>query len=155
MSSFCQQCSIDMFGKDFKELASNKEHYDLCETCGHVLVSATGKCIDPNCRVHGTGTRLYCYWEKEKELWYVSEIKAGDSWVQQWQFPYWVREDSWIHQTYFINKKAMEDCLYKSHGTKVADKDPKQDGGLKPKPVTTWKIETTPNPYQDDSCEPY
>lgn len=53
MSWFCQQCSIEMFGKDFKELAWYKEHMDLCETCGWIRVNKEGRCVDPECPVHG------------------------------------------------------------------------------------------------------
>lgn len=61
MSYFCKQCSIEMFGKDFKELADDVDHYDLCEGCGHVWVSKDGECIDPECTIHGNNpTREMC-----------------------------------------------------------------------------------------------
>jgi hypothetical protein len=54
MSAFCQQCSIEMFGKDLRELASEEEipegygYPSICEGCGYVFVDADGKCVD-NC----------------------------------------------------------------------------------------------------------
>ena len=54
MADFCKQCSLENFDKDFQELAwGDSDHYDLCESCGYVLVDMYGKCIDPVCGLHG------------------------------------------------------------------------------------------------------
>lgn len=52
MASFCQQCSIDMFGGDTRDLAGvvTEEEFKngavgevLCETCGWIYVDHNGK----------------------------------------------------------------------------------------------------------------
>jgi hypothetical protein len=65
MADFCKQCSIDMFGKDFEELALPKDDerrgtlkpgygwIGICESCGAILVNDDGECIDPQCAIHG------------------------------------------------------------------------------------------------------
>jgi hypothetical protein len=46
MSEFCQDCSIKMFGKDFRDLAHTNDHEDaLCEVCGPIIVDSNGKKI--------------------------------------------------------------------------------------------------------------
>lgn len=61
MADYCQQCSLDLFGKDLKELAALLPREDflpdngaevLCEGCGWTLVDFDGKCVDPKCKVH-------------------------------------------------------------------------------------------------------
>lgn len=51
MADFCKECSIEIFGEDFKDLAnintpedSDKKLYAyvLCEGCGPILVDHTG-----------------------------------------------------------------------------------------------------------------
>lgn len=66
MADFCQQCSTEIFGKDFKELANlmPPEKYDaakgigcgaLCEGCGdYIVVDIDGKCIADWCPKHGS-----------------------------------------------------------------------------------------------------
>lgn len=62
MGDFCQQCSIEIFGKDFKELANlmPPEKYDenhgcvtICEGCWETIVDIDGKCIYKFCPKHG------------------------------------------------------------------------------------------------------
>lgn len=62
MADFCQQCSIELFGKDFRELAElmPKENYTddagcgtLCEGCGPTVVDFDGKCVAAYCEKHG------------------------------------------------------------------------------------------------------
>lgn len=54
MADFCKKCSIEMFGKDFKELANittekqtkNKIYAKvICEGCGWVLVNHLGEVV--------------------------------------------------------------------------------------------------------------
>jgi hypothetical protein len=49
VSEFCQQCSIDIFGEDFGELANLCKEGEtarvLCEDCGIIVVDHTGKRI--------------------------------------------------------------------------------------------------------------
>jgi hypothetical protein len=58
MADFCKQCSIDMFGKDFKELADLTKPEDwqaglavatICEGCGPIQVDPEGNCVSPDC----------------------------------------------------------------------------------------------------------
>lgn len=65
MADFCKQCSINLFGKDFCDMANISSEQNtkdemyarvLCEGCGLTLVDHTGKCLG-NCMVkeHGNG----------------------------------------------------------------------------------------------------
>lgn len=51
MADFCKQCSIELFGKDSKDLARpDAEHPDskfpaLCENCGWIVIDKDGKCL--------------------------------------------------------------------------------------------------------------
>lgn len=54
MADFCKQCSIEIFGKDFGELAglttvedwaNGKAVVALCEDCGPIQVDPDGNCI--------------------------------------------------------------------------------------------------------------
>jgi hypothetical protein len=66
MASFCKQCSIDVFGKDFGdmkdlgpagELAEDEGWLCLCEDCGLTIVSQDGTCINAGCfKHHGAAT---------------------------------------------------------------------------------------------------
>jgi hypothetical protein len=58
MADFCAQCSIEMFEKDFGDLAgqSTAEHTAaglypivLCEGCGPIQVDHTGRCVSTDC----------------------------------------------------------------------------------------------------------
>lgn len=63
MADFCKECSIELFGEDFKELAQllPKENYDefngagaLCEGCGgYITVNYEGECRSASCLKHG------------------------------------------------------------------------------------------------------
>lgn len=59
MSDYCQQCSIEIFGEDNRDLA-NLAVYGvsivLCEGCGIIKVNADGKCVDDGCPVHSKQT---------------------------------------------------------------------------------------------------
>jgi hypothetical protein len=56
MADFCKQCSLDIFGEDFRELAGldkdpNDDLYPvvLCEGCGPIQVNNDGECISKDC----------------------------------------------------------------------------------------------------------
>ena len=58
MADFCKQCSIDMFGEDFGDLAGITTEEDtqndravlvMCEGCGPTYVDHTGKCVSGTC----------------------------------------------------------------------------------------------------------
>lgn len=58
MADFCKQCSIDMFGEDFGDLAGITTEEDtansrfvfvICEGCGPTDVDHTGKCVSGTC----------------------------------------------------------------------------------------------------------
>jgi hypothetical protein len=62
MADFCQQCSIDLFGKDFEDMkgATTQEDWDkglaaicLCEGCGYIQVDPDGKCTTDCDKHHG------------------------------------------------------------------------------------------------------
>lgn len=63
MASFCKQCSIETFGKDFEDFAristqlqteENLYPLVLCEGCGPTQVDHTGTCIVKDCALkHG------------------------------------------------------------------------------------------------------
>lgn len=63
MASFCAQCSIDIWGHDYKDYAGQSTEEDtknrmytqaLCEGCGGTLVDHRGFCVHPNCMLnHG------------------------------------------------------------------------------------------------------
>ncbi|MDD3412489.1 MAG: hypothetical protein PHY47_00650 [Lachnospiraceae bacterium] len=61
MADFCRQCSIEIFGEDFKELAgivspeeftADKAAFVMCEGCGPIFVNPDGSCIDSTCVKH-------------------------------------------------------------------------------------------------------
>jgi hypothetical protein len=64
VADFCSQCSEEVFGEDFKDLAGlltpeqAKEGFVvpiICEGCGPVFVDIDGKCVDEHClKKHGT-----------------------------------------------------------------------------------------------------
>lgn len=58
MADFCKECSVEMFGKDFEELAGLSTEKDtaaglfpvvICEGCGPIQVDHTGKCVSTDC----------------------------------------------------------------------------------------------------------
>lgn len=62
MANFCRQCSIDMFGRDFKELAGDTTEEQtkhgivanvICEGCGFIQVNHLGECVTKNCLCNG------------------------------------------------------------------------------------------------------
>lgn len=62
MSAFCQQCSVEIFGEDSRDLAglANGRQLEpgqgwtaLCEDCGGTVVDDDGKCIWEGCHKHG------------------------------------------------------------------------------------------------------
>ena len=63
MSEFCKQCSTELFGKDFEDLAKLNNHPlekgtgigVICEGCGFTVVNEEGECIADNCEKHGKG----------------------------------------------------------------------------------------------------
>lgn len=61
MADFCQQCSIEMFGDDTRDMAglSTQEETEnglsipvICEGCGYTLVDHEGRCVSPYCKKH-------------------------------------------------------------------------------------------------------
>ena len=61
MADFCKQCSIEIFGEDFRELAASDGHplppghgyLALCEGCGMTVVDSEGRCVSTECEKHG------------------------------------------------------------------------------------------------------
>jgi len=63
MADFCRQCSIDLFGDDYRDLADLSWPSDtrmgnyapaLCEGCGVTIVDHEGKCVSEHClKQHG------------------------------------------------------------------------------------------------------
>lgn len=60
MADFCKQCSLEIFGKDFGELANlavgpleaGHGWQALCEDCGWTVVDEEGRCIADDCLKH-------------------------------------------------------------------------------------------------------
>ena len=67
MADFCRDCSIQIFGRDYRDLAgittegnwkSDYAAWVLCEGCGPIQVDPNGNCVGGNCLInHLTGTR--------------------------------------------------------------------------------------------------
>ena len=63
MADFCQQCSMDLFDEDYKDLAGLGDGSKLedgqgwcclCEGCGPTVVDDDGVCLSLNCmKNHG------------------------------------------------------------------------------------------------------
>ena len=63
MADFCKQCSTELFGEDFRDLAGitskeiwagNRACIVICEGCGPIQVSPDGLCISTDClKKHG------------------------------------------------------------------------------------------------------
>lgn len=58
MADFCQQCSEELFGKDFGDFAGQttpemwEQGYHavvLCEGCGPIQVDPEGRCVSEDC----------------------------------------------------------------------------------------------------------
>lgn len=58
MADFCRQCSIETFGKDYRELAGITTQKDweqakasivICEGCGIIQVDPEGNCVSKDC----------------------------------------------------------------------------------------------------------
>lgn len=50
MADFCHQCSLEIFGEDYKDLIVHSEIpyallYTICEGCGETVVDAEGVCL--------------------------------------------------------------------------------------------------------------
>lgn len=66
MADFCKQCSLEIFGEDFKELAGQLTEKQvakgfvakcICEGCGFTYVNNEGECVAPDClKKHGAKT---------------------------------------------------------------------------------------------------
>lgn len=61
MSDFCKQCSKDVFGEDFGDMAKISTPEDtakglyasvLCEDCGYIQVDHEGNCITHDRKEH-------------------------------------------------------------------------------------------------------
>lgn len=58
MASFCQQCSLDVWGKDRRDFVGLTKEEDqkrgfycfvICESCGPTYVDKEGKCVGKHC----------------------------------------------------------------------------------------------------------
>ena len=76
MADFCKQCSIEIFGTDFGDLAGISTPEDtangmyavvLCEDCGPCQVNHAGECISSNClKSHGAAVSGGGPWTKPR-----------------------------------------------------------------------------------------
>lgn len=67
MADFCKQCSEEVLGEDFGDLAGITQPHDterglyvevLCEGCGPTEVDHTGKCVSSHCmKEHGNESK--------------------------------------------------------------------------------------------------
>ena len=62
MADFCKQCSLTLFGEDFKELAGLTAPASwklgcamaaICEGCGYIQVDPEGNCVSKDCLCQG------------------------------------------------------------------------------------------------------
>ena len=63
MADFCKQCSLEIFGEDFKDLSNISDEGEtelgrfpivICEGCGVTQVNHEGICVSPDClKNHG------------------------------------------------------------------------------------------------------
>jgi len=62
VADFCKQCSIDLFGDDFKDLAGitdpdqwskGKAATVICEGCGPIQIDPDGNCVSEDCMCQG------------------------------------------------------------------------------------------------------
>jgi len=62
MADFCKQCSIDILGQDFGDLAGFTSVRDwekglavieICEGCGIINVDPLGNCVSQHCSCNG------------------------------------------------------------------------------------------------------
>jgi hypothetical protein len=62
MASFCAQCSIDVYGKDYgdyrglitaEQFAEGWVVSVICEDCGHCVVDHEGRCVGGCMKGHG------------------------------------------------------------------------------------------------------
>lgn len=62
MADFCRACSIEMFGKDFRELANitlpeswadGRAAANICEGCGIIQLDPDGNCVSRDCTKAG------------------------------------------------------------------------------------------------------
>jgi hypothetical protein len=53
MADFCKQCSVEMFGEDFGDLANlcaeGQRAHVICEGCGFTVVDKDGICVSDMC----------------------------------------------------------------------------------------------------------
>lgn len=58
MADYCKQCSLDIFGMDYRELAgiTQKEEWEqgraastICEGCGAIQIDPDGNCASEDC----------------------------------------------------------------------------------------------------------
>jgi hypothetical protein len=61
VSDFCRQCSLEVWGKDSRDLAIDYDdsgvsitRVELCEGCGLTIVDREGNCVFSGCSLHGT-----------------------------------------------------------------------------------------------------
>jgi len=87
MADFCKQCSENIFGEDFREMAgiSQEEHTKnqlyanvLCEGCGPIQVDHEGACVNDDCIEKGHKDKIKCpvveKYEQLKALQELTEI---------------------------------------------------------------------------------
>lgn len=62
MADFCKQCSINIFGEDYGDLASITEQKEweegravctICEGCGPIQLDPQGNCVSTDCMCKG------------------------------------------------------------------------------------------------------
>jgi hypothetical protein len=59
MSDLCQQCSLEVWGKDNGDLANMTSIATLadCKQCGIIQVDKDGRCVDGGCPIHSKQLR--------------------------------------------------------------------------------------------------
>jgi hypothetical protein len=49
---FCKQCSLELFGKDLRELAGDGKRIANCAGCGTIMVDEDGACMSDCTKAH-------------------------------------------------------------------------------------------------------
>ena len=82
MADFCQQCSLELFGDDYQELAGLSTAEDtakglfpvvICEGCGFIQVDHEGKCVSEDC-LSGHNKKGYELKAAEKSVGEIEEF---------------------------------------------------------------------------------
>ncbi len=81
MADYCAQCSEELFGKDFRDLALHHAderavHIAICEGCEGNVFNKWGECIDQECTKHLNTA------QREPKVWRLDQVDEDEEPVQ-------------------------------------------------------------------------